>query len=90
MTKPYSIKIFLPGVDPDGLRTIERSNWSGTGIVFPRALMTKAKTKRELTRPGVCVLGEVLPEVLPYLTMIDGFVNRSAEILVGSLSLTIN
>jgi hypothetical protein len=28
MNKPYSIKIFLPGGDPDGLRTIEKSNWS--------------------------------------------------------------
>jgi hypothetical protein len=36
MTKPYSIKIFLPGGDPDGLRTIEKSNWSGAGIVLGR------------------------------------------------------
>jgi hypothetical protein len=43
MNKPYSIKIFLPGGDPDGLRTIEKSNWSGVGIVFPRALMGEVK-----------------------------------------------
>ena len=56
MTKPYSIKIFLPGGDPDGLRTIEKSNWSGAGIVIPRALMGEAKSRRELTRTGVYVL----------------------------------
>jgi len=56
MNKPYSIKIFLPGGDPDGLRTIEKSNWSGAGIVIPRALMHDAKTRRELTRTGVYVL----------------------------------
>jgi hypothetical protein len=35
MNKPDSIKIFLPGGDPEGLRTVEKSNWSGVGIVFP-------------------------------------------------------
>jgi hypothetical protein len=56
MNKPYSIKIFLPGGDPDGLRTIEKSNWSGAGIVIPRALMGEAKSRRELSRTGVYVL----------------------------------
>jgi hypothetical protein len=56
MKKPYSIKIFLPGGDPDGLRTIEKSNWSGAGIVIPRALMSEAKSRRELMRTGVYVL----------------------------------
>jgi hypothetical protein len=56
MKKPYSIKIFLPGGEPDGLRTIEKSNWSGAGIVIPRVLMTEAKSRRELSRTGVYVL----------------------------------
>jgi hypothetical protein len=56
MPKPYSIKIFLPGGDPDGLRTIEKSNWSGAGIVIPRALMAEAKARREIARTGVYVL----------------------------------
>jgi hypothetical protein len=48
MPKPYSIKIFLPGGDPDGIRTIEKSNWSGAGLFVPRAMMAEAKV-----RPGV-------------------------------------
>jgi len=56
MRKPYSIKIFLPGGDPDGIRTIEKSNWSGAGIVIPRALMGDAKQRRELSRTGVYIL----------------------------------
>jgi hypothetical protein len=56
MNKPYSIKIFLPGGDPDGIRTIEKSNWSGAGIVIPRALMSEAKNRRELSCTGVYVL----------------------------------
>jgi hypothetical protein len=39
---PYTLKIFLPGGDPDGLWTIEKSNWNGSGIVIPRALPNKA------------------------------------------------
>ena len=45
MSKPYSIKIFLPGGDPDGLRTIEKSNWIGAGIVIPRAMRGEAKSR---------------------------------------------
>ncbi len=56
MKKPYSIKIFLPGGDPDGLRTIEKSNWSGAGLVIPRSLMGEAKNLPELERTGVYVL----------------------------------
>ena len=58
MNKPYSIKIFMPADDPDGLRSIEKSNWSGAGIVIPRALITEAQTRRELT--GGYVLVEIL------------------------------
>ena len=53
MTKPYSVRIYLPGGDPDGLRTIEKSNWSRAGIVIPGSLMAEAKSRRELARTGV-------------------------------------
>jgi hypothetical protein len=48
MTTPYSIRIFLPGGDPDGLRTIEKSNWSGAGIVLPRLLTGEANLSEHL------------------------------------------
>jgi len=54
--QPYSIKVFLPGGDPDGLRIIEKSNWSGSGLVVPRALFGEAKERKELARTGVYVL----------------------------------
>ncbi len=56
MNKPYSIKIFLPGGDPEGLRTIEKSNWSGAGLLFPRALMSIARKRNDLGRTGIYVL----------------------------------
>jgi Domain of unknown function (DUF4357) len=54
--KPYSLRIFVPGGDPDGLRTIEKSNWNGSGIVIPRALLSEAKARKELIRTGVYIL----------------------------------
>jgi len=54
--RPYSIKIFLPGGDPDGVRIIEKSNWSGCGIVVPRSLFSEARQRKELARTGVYVL----------------------------------
>mgnify|MGYP001216182913 CR=1 FL=1 len=56
MRNPYSIKIFLPGGDPDGLRIIEKSNWSGVGIMLPRLLLGEGKQRKELLRAGVYVL----------------------------------
>lgn len=56
MNKPYSIKIFLPGGDPEGVRLIEKSNWSGSGLVIPRALYSDGRNRKELARTGVYVL----------------------------------
>jgi hypothetical protein len=52
----YSLEIFLPAGDPDGLRTIEKSNWTGSGIVIPRSLFREAKQRKEVARTGVYVL----------------------------------
>jgi len=54
--RPYQIKIFVPSGDPEGLRTIEKSNWNGCGLVFPRALLADAKKRKELNRTGVYLL----------------------------------
>jgi hypothetical protein len=56
VSQPYSIKIFLPGGDPDGLRIIEKSNWTGVGLVVPRSLFGEAKRRKELGRTGVYLL----------------------------------
>jgi hypothetical protein len=56
MTTPYSLKIFLPDGNPDGIKTIEKSNWSGQGFVFPRALISEATKRKELNRTGVYIL----------------------------------
>ncbi len=38
VTTPFSLRIFVVDGDPDGLRIVERSNWIGKALVFPRAL----------------------------------------------------
>ena len=56
--KGFSIRIYLPDGTPEGLRIIERSNWSGTGVVCPRALVSKkiAENPGYFGNAGVYVL----------------------------------
>jgi hypothetical protein len=56
MTKPFSVKIFLADGDPAGIKVVEKSNWTGVGLVFPQSLFAEAKKRKELQRTGVYVL----------------------------------
>lgn len=52
----FSVRVFLPDGDPDGIRVVEKSNWTGVGLVVPRALFSEAKRRTEMDRTGVYVL----------------------------------
>jgi hypothetical protein len=52
----FSVRVFLPDGDPAGIRVVEKSNWTGSGLVIPRALFAQAKRRPELDRAGVYVL----------------------------------
>src|SRR5271157_1400579 len=54
--RPFSIKIFVPDGDPDGLRIVEKSNWTGVGIVFNRTNYKQVVTRSEFDKTGVYVL----------------------------------
>jgi len=54
--KPFSLRIFVADGDPDGLRLVERSNWVGKAVMFPRALLPKVKQRDELSQTGVYLL----------------------------------
>lgn len=56
MSTPFSIRIFVADGDPDGLRVVERSNWVGKALVFPRALLASVKQREELKQTGVYLL----------------------------------
>ena len=53
---PFSLRIFVADGDPDGLRLVERSNWVGKALVFPRALLPLVKQRAELNQTGVYLL----------------------------------
>jgi len=56
LRRAFSVRVFLPDGDPDGVKVVEKSNWTGCGLVIPRALFGDAKTRPELARAGVYVL----------------------------------
>ncbi len=56
MSTPFSVRIFVADGDPDGLRIVERSNWIGKALVFPRALLPQVKQRPELAQTGVYLL----------------------------------
>ncbi|MFZ2651262.1 MAG: GIY-YIG nuclease family protein [Burkholderiaceae bacterium] len=56
MSNPFSLRIFVADGDPDGLRVVERSNWIGKALIFPRALLPKVKQRDEMGQTGVYLL----------------------------------
>lgn len=56
MSIPFSLRIFVADGDPDGLRVVERSNWIGKALMFPRALLPRVKGRSELGQTGVYLL----------------------------------
>jgi hypothetical protein len=56
VSNPFSLRIFVADGDPDGLRVVERSNWIGKALIFPRALLPKVKQRDELGQTGVYLL----------------------------------
>ncbi len=56
MADPFTIRIFVPDGDPEGVRLIDRMNWTGLGLVFPRAKWPEVRKRPEMLRTGVYVL----------------------------------
>jgi hypothetical protein len=78
-SRPFSIKIYLPDGTPEGLRIVERSNWTGCGVVCPRAVFAEAKKRDEFEKMGVYVLvGPPEDEGLPtiYVGQADSIRSR--------------
>lgn len=53
--QPYVITILVTAGDPDGVRVVEKSNWTGRGIVFARSDLPLA-SEQGLNSLGVYVL----------------------------------
>ena len=50
------IRLFLAEGVPNGLWLVEKSNWTGVGVMCPRSSYPQARSRDELARPGVYVL----------------------------------
>jgi hypothetical protein len=96
---PYTIRIFIPDGNPEGLRIIDQMNWTGLGIVLPREEWPNVKQRAEFGRPGVYILiGRITDDDLPTIyigqgdnvrdRLNDHFVNKdfwsSAAVFVSS------
>ena len=53
---PFTLHIHVVDGNPDGLRTVERSNWNGKALIFPRALYPQVRTRKEFHQTGVYLL----------------------------------
>ena len=56
MPEPFTIRIFVPDGDPEGVRLIDRMNWTGVGLVFPRTKWPEVRQRTEMQRTGVYIL----------------------------------
>lgn len=53
---PFVIRMLVVDGDPDGIRMLDRSNWTGKAVVFPRSLIQKVRALPEYRKPGVYLL----------------------------------
>ena len=56
MSDPFTIRVFVADGDPEGVRLVDRMNWTGVGVVFPRERWQAARSRAELGRTGVYIL----------------------------------
>ena len=54
--RPFTLQIHAPFGEPEGLRIIEKDNWTGRAVVFPRLRIDQARQIDELARTGIYVL----------------------------------
>lgn len=56
LSAPYTIRIFVQDGDPEGVRIVDKMNWTGCCVTFPRDKWRAVRNQEELQRPGVYVL----------------------------------
>jgi hypothetical protein len=87
MPNPFTIRIYVPEGDPEGLRIIDRLSSTGTFFAFPRNKWDQIKNRTELTGAGIYILtGYSNPEdELPtvYVGQADTIKNRIEQHIKG-------
>lgn len=79
VSDPFTIRIFVPDGNPEGVRIIDRMNWTGLGIAFPRDQWLHIRQRNEFSKTGIYILvGFQTEDDLPtlYIGQGDGIRNR--------------
>ena len=61
---PFSIRVFVPDGDPEGVRLIDRLNWTGLGLVFRRSDWSEVRKRSEMQSTVPCWY-IILPPLTP-------------------------
>ena len=56
MINPFTIRIYVPGGDSEGIRIIDRLSSSGTFFAFPRSKWKEQRNRAELSHAGIYIL----------------------------------
>ncbi len=56
MADGFTIRIYVPDGDPDGVRIIDRLTSTGVAIIFPRKVWSHVRTRSEFGKAGVYIL----------------------------------
>lgn len=87
MANPFTIRIYVPEGDPDGLRIIDRQSSPSKFFAFPRNKWDQIKNRPELTGAGIYILSgysnpeDELPTI--YVGQADTIKNRIEQHLKG-------
>lgn len=54
--QPFSITLFATTGDPEGIRHVDKSNWSGYGVVFTKELFSLLKQEPGFAQAGLYIL----------------------------------
>ncbi len=54
--RPFTLEVFVPSGDPDGVLVASMNNWLGKATIFPRGLIGEVKGRKEFQQPGVYIL----------------------------------
>jgi hypothetical protein len=66
----FSVNVFLPSGDPDGLKVVEKSNWTGRGLVIPRPMFAESRARLSWTAlASICWLVPAIPRLCRRFTL---------------------
>ena len=54
--KNHVIQMLIPGEDPNGIKILELSGWSGKVLIIPRSNLKEIKSRKEINNPAVYYL----------------------------------